>query len=94
MTGKRVNGEGSIFPYRNSYAAYVWVTTPTGQKKRKYVYGKTREEVYDKWVQLKAKAAKVPVPTSTPNAAFIGIFNAGQQTRRPARPGGGAGRAR
>jgi integrase len=69
MTGKRTNGEGSIFPYRNSYAAYVWVTTPTGQKKRKYVYGKTREEVYDKWVQLKAKAAKVPVPTSTPTVA-------------------------
>jgi hypothetical protein len=23
MTGKRANGEGSIFPYRNGYAAYV-----------------------------------------------------------------------
>ena len=69
MTGKRANGEGSIFRYRNGYAAYVWVTTPTGQKKRKYVYGKTRQEVNDKWVQLKVKAAKVPVPTSTPTVA-------------------------
>lgn len=69
MTGKRTNGEGSIFPYRNGYAAYVWVTTPTGQKGRKYVYGKTREEVYDKWGQLKAKAAKVPISTSSPTVA-------------------------
>ena len=30
MTGKRVNGEGSIYPYRNGFAAYVWVTTPAG----------------------------------------------------------------
>ena len=69
MTGKRANGEGSIFPYRNGHAAYVWVTTPTGQRKRKYVYGTTRQAVYDNWVQLKAKAAKVPVPTSTPSVA-------------------------
>jgi integrase len=69
MPGKRVNGEGSIFPYRNGFAAYVWVTTPAGQKRRKYIYGKTREQVNDKWVQLKAKAAKVPVPTTTPTVA-------------------------
>ncbi len=65
----RANGEGSIYPYKNGYAAYVWVTTPGGQKKRKYVYGKTRDEVYDKWVQLKAKAAKMPIPTTTPTVA-------------------------
>ena len=47
----------------------MWVTTPAGQKRRKYVYGKTREAVYGKWVQLKAKAAKAPVPTSTPTVA-------------------------
>ena len=65
----RANGEGSIYPYKNGYAAYAWVTTPTGQRKRKYVYGHTREEVYGKWVQLKATAAKVPIPTSTPTVA-------------------------
>ena len=26
----RANGEGSIYPYRNIYAAYVWVTTQRG----------------------------------------------------------------
>jgi len=40
----RANGEGSIFPYRNGYAAYVWVSTPTGQRRRRWIYGKTREE--------------------------------------------------
>ena len=31
MTGRaRANGEGSIFPYRNGYAAYAWVRTPRG----------------------------------------------------------------
>lgn len=31
----RANGEGSIFPYRNGYAAYVWVTTPAGERKKR-----------------------------------------------------------
>ena len=37
-------GEGSIYPYRTKFAAYVWVTTPDGKRERKYVYGQTREE--------------------------------------------------
>jgi len=40
----RANREGSIFPYRSGYAAYVWVITPEGERKRRWVYGKTREE--------------------------------------------------
>jgi integrase len=65
----RANGEGSIYPYRNGYAAYVWVTTPGGDQTRKYVYGKTRDEVHEKWVKLQAKAAAAPVPTSIPTVA-------------------------
>jgi integrase len=65
----RANGDGSIYPYKNGYAAYVWVTTPTGQKRRKYVYGKSRDEVHARWVQLKAQAAKLPIPTKTPTVA-------------------------
>ena len=30
-------GAGSIYPHRNGYAGYVWVTTPAGQPKRKYI---------------------------------------------------------
>ncbi|WP_455754184.1 tyrosine-type recombinase/integrase [Streptomyces goshikiensis] len=63
MSGKRGNGEGSIYPYKNGYAAYVWVTKPDGKRARKYAYGKTREEVHEKWLNLHAEAKKGPVPT-------------------------------
>jgi integrase len=63
MSGKRGNGEGSIYAYKNGYAAYVWVTTPDGQRKRKYVYGKTRDEVHEKWIKLHAEAQNGPVVT-------------------------------
>src|SRR5262249_45643856 len=63
---KRANGEGSIFPYRNGYAAYVWVTKPDGKRTRKYVYGKTRDEVHDKWIRLHAQAKAGPVATKVP----------------------------
>lgn len=65
MTAKRsrANGEGSIFPYRNGYAAYAWVTKPDGRRTRKYVYGRTREVVHDKWIDLLKKAAEGPVAT-------------------------------
>ncbi|WP_276621183.1 site-specific integrase [Streptomyces gilvus] len=69
MSGKRGNGEGSIYPYKNGFAAYAWVTTPEGNRKRKYVYGKTREEVHDKWIKLHAEAKEGPVVTSTPTLA-------------------------
>jgi integrase len=67
MTGRaRANGEGSIFPYRNGYAAYVWVTKPNGQRQRKYVYGKTREQVHDKWLKLHQRARQGPMATTVP----------------------------
>jgi integrase len=65
----RANGEGSLYPHKNGYAAYVWVTTPAGGKARKYIYGQDRGKLHDEWVQLKAKAAKVPIPTTTPIVA-------------------------
>ncbi|MGV9313431.1 site-specific integrase [Streptomyces sp. NPDC003691] len=66
MSGKRGNGEGSIYSYRNGFAAYAWVTRPDGTKARKYVYGKTRDEVHGKWIKLHSEAAKGPVATSVP----------------------------
>lgn len=62
----RANGEGSIYPYRNGFAAYVWVTTPSGLRRRKYVYGKTRPAVHAKWLQLSQQAARGPVATEVP----------------------------
>jgi integrase len=66
---KRRNGECSIFPYRKGYAAYAWVTTPDGERKRKWVYGKTHDEVHGKWIKLQIRAQEGPVPTATPTLA-------------------------
>jgi integrase len=65
----RANGEGSIYPYKNGYAAYAWVTTPDGERKRKYVTGKTRELVHDKWLKLHAAAKAGPVVTNSQTVA-------------------------
>jgi integrase len=66
---KRRNGEASIFPYRNGYAAYAWVTTPDGERKRKWVYGKTHNEVHEKWIKLQTRAKEGRMPTTTPTLA-------------------------
>ncbi|RAO29563.1 ICEBs1 integrase [Micromonospora saelicesensis] len=67
MPGRvRANGEGSIFPYRNGFAAYVWVEKPDGKRGRKWAYGKTREEVHDKWIKLHGQAKAGPVATRSP----------------------------
>ena len=65
-SSKRANGEGSIYPFRNGFAAYAWVNTPDGKRKRKYVYGKTRDVVHSKWLTLLRQAAARPVATQTP----------------------------
>jgi integrase len=50
--GKRGNGEGDITRHKKSglYMARYTVETPTG-KKRKTVYGKTREEAHEKLIE-------------------------------------------
>lgn len=63
---KRANGEGSIYPFRSGFAAYAWITTPAGTRQRKYVYGKTREEVHGKWIDLMQKATRGAVSTKVP----------------------------
>jgi integrase len=63
---RRANGEGSIYPYKGGYAAYVWVVTPAGRRQRKYVYGRTRDVVHAKWVELSRRAAQGPVLTQVP----------------------------
>ncbi|QTD99542.1 hypothetical protein S1361_19540 [Streptomyces cyanogenus] len=62
MSGKCANGEGSIYRSKNGFAAYAWITTPEGDK-RKYVYGKTREETHEKWIKLHSEAGMGPVQT-------------------------------
>jgi hypothetical protein len=76
MTGKRANGEGSIYTYKNGYAAYVWITTPAGRRQRKYVYGKTREDVHEKWLKLHRESKRGPVASTVPNlATYLGEWH-------------------
>jgi hypothetical protein len=58
VTSRRAIGEGSIFPYRKGFAAYVWITTPSDKRQRKYVYGRTREIVHGRWVELTESRAR------------------------------------
>jgi len=70
MSGrKRGNGEGSIYPYEGGWAAYAWVTTPDGKRKRKYVYAQEREDCHDKWIDLQAKAKRSVVSISRDSVA-------------------------
>jgi integrase len=72
MAKKRANGEGSIYHYKDIFSAYVWVETPDGHRKRKYVYGPTREECHNNWIKAAAEAQKGPVATKTPTVdSFI-----------------------
>ncbi len=66
VNARRVNGEGSIYPYPHGYRAYVWVTTPSGRRQRKYVAGKTREIVREKYLKLHHAARRGPVSTRVP----------------------------
>ncbi len=63
---KRHNGEGSIYPYRKGFAAHVWITTPTGRRQRRWVYGKTWEETHAKWIALAQEAKRGPMVTKVP----------------------------
>ena len=69
MTSRRANGEGSIFPYRTGFAAYVWITTQSGKRQRRYVWGRTRKLVHSRWVELTRKAERGPVVTRVPTVA-------------------------
>jgi integrase len=70
MTGRaRSNGEGSLFAYRNGYAAYVWVTTSVGTRERKWIYGQDRAELHGRWIDLQKQARGGPVATKVPKLA-------------------------
>ncbi len=64
---RRLNGEGSFYRTKSGgYRAYVWVTLPDGRRRRKYVYGQTREEVQATWTALQEKARRGPVVPKSP----------------------------
>ncbi len=51
------NGSGTVYRRKDGrYEAAVWVTTPTGQRRRKRVYGHTYGEAHEKYVVLLRQA--------------------------------------
>src|SRR5215203_1634099 len=62
MAKKKGNGEGSIYPHKKNgkkvgYRGAYWVQTTKGPKRR-YVTGKTREDVHDKLVEALGNRAQ------------------------------------
>ena len=82
----RANGEGSIFPYRNGFAAYVWVTKPDGRRTRKYVYGKTRDAVHDKWIKLHQQAKQGRWRPASPRSAASSPTGSPRSSSRTGHP--------
>jgi integrase len=74
MTRRR-NGEGSIYPVKDShghvtgYRGYVWCTKPSGERYRKYVKGKTYEAAQRSWFKLRDQAGRGPVTADVPKLA-------------------------
>jgi hypothetical protein len=66
---KRGNSEGSLYQSADGWRGYVWCTRPDGTRYRKYVRGKTYEEVRQNWVNLRDQASRGPVSADVPKLA-------------------------
>ncbi|BAU84714.1 phage integrase [Streptomyces laurentii] len=66
MAKRRANGEGTITKRADGrYQAAAYVYRPDGTRTRKFVYGKTRDEVSDKLIEMQNKTRQgIPAATS------------------------------
>ncbi|MGW0553331.1 tyrosine-type recombinase/integrase [Streptomyces sp. NPDC002926] len=66
MAKRRANGEGTITKRKDGrYHAAAYVYRPDGTRVRKFVYGKTRDEVSNKLIELQEKTRQgIPAATS------------------------------
>jgi integrase len=69
--GKRANGEGTITKRKDGrYHAAAYVYRPDGTRVRKFVYGKTRNEVAQKLTEIQQKTRQgIPAATSAMSLA-------------------------
>src|SRR3954453_19563168 len=63
---RRSQGEGSVFKYRDGYAAVMDLGWSDGKRNRKWVYGKTEREVIAKLVELRRRQQKGQDFTAAP----------------------------
>ncbi|MGI5178690.1 tyrosine-type recombinase/integrase [Dactylosporangium sp. CA-152071] len=52
---RRSQGEGSVFPYKDGYAAILDLGWIDGKRTRRWVYGKTERDVLDKLADLRRR---------------------------------------
>src|SRR6516162_539717 len=71
---RRHNGEGSIYPVKDGYRAYVWCTTPAGTRYRKYVKGKTYDQAQRAWLKLRDQASRGPVASDVPTVETFLLY--------------------
>ncbi|MCT9005429.1 tyrosine-type recombinase/integrase [Streptomyces rhizosphaerihabitans] len=70
MAKRRANGEGTITKRKDGrYQAAAYVYRPDGTRTRKFVYGKTREEVADKLTELQ-ELTRQGIPAASSTMAF------------------------
>jgi hypothetical protein len=77
MAKRRANGEGTITKRKDGrYHAAAYVYRPDGTRVRKFVYGKTREEVAQKLTEIQEKTRQgIPAATSTmPLGDYLGYW--------------------
>lgn len=55
---RRPNGDGSVFPYRNGYAAVLDLGWSEGKRQRRWVYGSTEAVVMKKFNEAKRLASE------------------------------------
>ncbi|MER7965315.1 tyrosine-type recombinase/integrase [Streptomyces ardesiacus] len=67
MAKRRANGEGTITKRKDGrYQAAAYVYRPDGTRTRRFVYGKTREEVADKLTEMQEQTRQgIPAASST-----------------------------
>jgi integrase len=66
---RRHSGEGSIYPVKDGYRGYVWCTSPSGTRYRKYVKSKTYEATRQAWLKLRDEASRGPVSSDVQKLA-------------------------
>ncbi|MFA0845852.1 tyrosine-type recombinase/integrase [Streptomyces rochei] len=85
MAKRRANGEGTITKRSDGrYHAAAYVYRPDGTRTRKFVYGKTREEVADKLTELQEKTRQ-GIPAASSTMAFGDYLTYWLATIAPAR---------
>lgn len=60
--------------HRTHDTPYVWVTTPDGKRRRKWAYGKTRQDVNVKWLKRRCHASRTSIDQHADPSRIYGLL--------------------